>query len=129
MKPEDKKRLQHALCNQCAKPVNLEENAKKVDMGDEAPGVFEIGIECPHCGYWIHACFMTSQLDRYRAVMHDKQRLHNVHRTAGTAKDLLRAKQKFQEKFDAVQVKYRAQFGRVGPRQVMAQEAAAMPAS
>lgn len=107
-------RIQHTACAECEGVyVPVEALATRpVKLG---PEVQEVGIECPHCGHFIHRYYTTPDLRLLKQIVDGlAEEWERRDEDLAVGRRLSEARSRYKKRFDEVNEELRAKAG-VGP--------------
>lgn len=52
------------VCDNCHKEVSPSQKQKKLKKG-----FFEVGLECPGCGFWVHSYYSNPELEKAQQIL------------------------------------------------------------
>jgi hypothetical protein len=92
---------------------------------ESIPHAVEVGIECQHCGHWIHVCFSCPDLVHLRRAGRAALQTYQNQPTAENKRRYEQAEAEYQEKFSEYNSNLRERLGVTSPRELQAEQRAA----
>lgn len=115
------KQPERITCINCGVVATFEALVKERPVEDW-PSLTEIGLECPQCQHWIHACFINPELRRRRLKMETALKNYRGNPTRGNMDRYQKAKGYYKRRFNIVNKKLREELGVQSPTELLAEE-------